>query len=234
MSQTIPPTSRLRRTGPPCGHQVLGLVDPWCLTPSAHRGLNPRAFSSPRYSFPVSCRASSENNGNPASFSAAQTNELKARPISLLPSSKQRQPVASAAVTTPSESELAGSFAPARRETSRQANGAATAAAGAVGEEIQGGREAEGEDAELELSALGRLRGALKDMPDRYWVIFSTSLAFVLCNMDKVNLSIAIIPMAHDFGWSATTVGVVQSSFYWGYALSLLPAGWLCQKFTGT
>ncbi|CAI5988470.1 unnamed protein product [Closterium sp. NIES-65] len=71
-------------------------------------------------------------------------------------------------------------------------------------------------------------------MPDRYWVIFSTSLAFVLCNMDKVNLSIAIIPMAHDFGWSATTVGVVQSSFYWGYALSLLPAGWLCQKFTGT
>ncbi|CAI5972641.1 unnamed protein product [Closterium sp. NIES-65] len=71
-------------------------------------------------------------------------------------------------------------------------------------------------------------------MPDRYWVIFSTSLAFVLCNMDKVNLSIAIIPMAHEFGWSATTVGVVQSSFYWGYALSLLPAGWLCQKFTGT
>ncbi|CAI5518573.1 unnamed protein product [Closterium sp. Naga37s-1] len=235
-SQSLPPTSRLRRTGALSGYQVLRLGDGFCLTSSAqaHRGYIQRTFASPRTSFPASCRASSQNNANSASSPGAQPDEIKTRPIGLVPLSKQRQ-VASAAVTTPAEGELAGSFAPASRETSRQTSGAATIpAAGAVGEELQGRREAGGDDAEAALSALGRLRATLKDMPDRYWVIFSTSLAFVLCNMDKVNLSIAIIPMAHEFGWSATTVGVVQSSFYWGYALSLLPAGWLCQKFTGT
>ena len=34
---------------------------------------------------------------------------------------------------------------------------------------------------------------------------------------DKVNLSVAIIPMAQDFGWSPTVAGVVQSAFFWGY-----------------
>ncbi|KAJ6731841.1 SOLUTE CARRIER FAMILY 17 [Salix purpurea] len=33
-----------------------------------------------------------------------------------------------------------------------------------------------------------------KNIPQRYKLIGSTSLAFVICNMDKVNLSIAIIP----------------------------------------
>lgn len=37
---------------------------------------------------------------------------------------------------------------------------------------------------------------------------------------DKVNMSVAIIPMARDFGWSPSVAGVVQSSFFWGYALS--------------
>ena len=32
---------------------------------------------------------------------------------------------------------------------------------------------------------------------------------------DKVNLSVAIIPMAHDFGWSPSVAGLVQSSFFW-------------------
>lgn len=43
------------------------------------------------------------------------------------------------------------------------------------------------------------------------------TLAFMLCNMDKVNLSVAIIPMSHDLGWPATVSGFVQSSFFWGY-----------------
>ncbi|KAF4392101.1 hypothetical protein F8388_004430 [Cannabis sativa] len=72
-----------------------------------------------------------------------------------------------------------------------------------------------------------------KNMPQRYKLIGTTSLAFVICNMDKVNLSIAIIPMSHQFGWSSSVAGLVQSSFFWGYALSQLPGGWLAKIFGG-
>lgn len=40
-------------------------------------------------------------------------------------------------------------------------------------------------------------------------------VAFMLCNMDRVNMSIAVLPMAAQYGWDATTVGLVQSSFFW-------------------
>ncbi|KAK6151687.1 hypothetical protein DH2020_014322 [Rehmannia glutinosa] len=72
-----------------------------------------------------------------------------------------------------------------------------------------------------------------KNLPQRYKLIGTTSLAFVVCNMDKVNLSIAIIPMSHQFGWNASMAGLVQSSFFWGYALSQLPGGWLAKTFGG-
>lgn len=48
-----------------------------------------------------------------------------------------------------------------------------------------------------------------------------------------MNLSIAIIPMSHQFGWNSSTAGLVQSSFFWGYALSQLPGGWLAKVFGG-
>lgn len=51
--------------------------------------------------------------------------------------------------------------------------------------------------------------------------------------MDKVNLSVAIIPMSHQFGWNASMAGLVQSCFFWGYALSQLPGGWLAKIFGG-
>lgn len=72
-----------------------------------------------------------------------------------------------------------------------------------------------------------------KNLPQRYKIIGTTSLAFVICNMDKVNLSVAIIPMSHQYGWNSSVAGLVQSSFFWGYALSQLPGGWLAKTFGG-
>ncbi|XP_031109487.1 probable anion transporter 6, chloroplastic isoform X2 [Ipomoea triloba] len=72
-----------------------------------------------------------------------------------------------------------------------------------------------------------------KNLPQRYKLIGTTALAFVICNMDKVNLSVAIIPMSHQFGWNSSVAGLVQSSFFWGYALSQLPGGWLAKIFGG-
>ncbi|PNH07310.1 putative anion transporter 4, chloroplastic [Tetrabaena socialis] len=62
--------------------------------------------------------------------------------------------------------------------------------------------------------------------PSRYKLILGTALSFVVCNLDKVNLSVCIIPMAREFGWSPTMVGLVQSAFFWGYMLCQLPGGY--------
>lgn len=36
----------------------------------------------------------------------------------------------------------------------------------------------------------------------------------------QVNMSIAILPMSADFNWNPATVGLIQSSFFWGYLLT--------------
>lgn len=46
-------------------------------------------------------------------------------------------------------------------------------------------------------------------------------------------MSVAIIPMAKQFGWSATISGIVQSAFYYGYTLFQLPSGFLNTRFSG-
>ena len=70
-------------------------------------------------------------------------------------------------------------------------------------------------------------------IPTRYQIVIAMALAFVVCNMDKVNISIAIIPMASQFGWTPATVGFIQSAFFYGYLLAQLPGGYLANKFGG-
>lgn len=69
--------------------------------------------------------------------------------------------------------------------------------------------------------------------PHRWQVVAMMALAFVLCNMDKVNMSVAVIPMAKELGWSATERGLVSSSFFWGYSLTQIPAGWVSTSIGG-
>lgn len=57
--------------------------------------------------------------------------------------------------------------------------------------------------------------------------------AFVLCNMDKVNMSVAVIPMAHELGWTGLERGLVSSSFFWGYTLTQIPGGYISTKIGG-
>ena len=72
-----------------------------------------------------------------------------------------------------------------------------------------------------------------KGAPHRWRVVGMMALSFVLCNMDKVNMSVAVIPMAKELGWTATQRGLVSSSFFWGYALTQIPAGWISTSIGG-
>ncbi|KAL4421693.1 hypothetical protein ABPG77_010637 [Micractinium sp. CCAP 211/92] len=70
-------------------------------------------------------------------------------------------------------------------------------------------------------------------IPHRWQVVGMMALSFVLCNMDKVNMSVAVIPMAKELGWSAMERGLVSSSFFWGYSLTQIPAGWVSTSIGG-
>jgi len=73
----------------------------------------------------------------------------------------------------------------------------------------------------------------MKNIPERFLVVFLCFLSFVICNMDRVNVSVAILPMSKEFGWSQSTVGVIQSSFFWGYLVTQIPGGYLADKYGG-
>ncbi|GIL51685.1 hypothetical protein Vafri_7616 [Volvox africanus] len=64
-------------------------------------------------------------------------------------------------------------------------------------------------------------------------VLLPTALALLLCNMDRICLSVAILPMSAEFGWPASLQGVVQSAFLWGYMATQLVGGALADRYGG-
>jgi ACS family sodium-dependent inorganic phosphate cotransporter len=73
----------------------------------------------------------------------------------------------------------------------------------------------------------------LKEFPRRWLIVLLCYFSFLLCNMDHVNMSISILPMSREFNWSPTTVGLVQSSFFWGYLLTQIAGGIWADKVGG-
>ena len=65
------------------------------------------------------------------------------------------------------------------------------------------------------------------------WLVFMSVLAVYICMIDRIAISIAIIPMAEDNGWSATVQGAVMSAFFLGYVTLQIPAGYLSDRFGG-
>ncbi|CAK7331290.1 unnamed protein product [Dovyalis caffra] len=64
-----------------------------------------------------------------------------------------------------------------------------------------------------------------EEFPKRWVIVILCFSAFLLCNMDRVNMSIAILPMSAENNWNPATVGLIQSSFFWGYLLTQIAGG---------
>jgi ACS family sodium-dependent inorganic phosphate cotransporter len=64
-------------------------------------------------------------------------------------------------------------------------------------------------------------------------VVVMTVLAVYICMIDRIAISIAIIPMAAEHGWSTTLQGAVMSAFFLGYLILQIPAGYLSDRFGG-
>ncbi|MGE0621094.1 MAG: ACS family MFS transporter [Pseudomonadales bacterium] len=69
--------------------------------------------------------------------------------------------------------------------------------------------------------------------PVRYSVVLLAAIAVFICYMDRVVISVAIIPMAADFGWNPEEQGRVLSSFFAGYLLTQVAGGWLAERYGG-
>jgi len=67
----------------------------------------------------------------------------------------------------------------------------------------------------------------------RHTVVLLCFFSTFICYIDRVNISVAIIPMAKEFGWSDTERGIVLSSFFAGYLVTQVLGGWLAQKLGG-
>ena len=70
-------------------------------------------------------------------------------------------------------------------------------------------------------------------IPQRFNLVFYSTLAVIICYIDRVNISVAIIPMQEQFEWSESQVGWIFSSFYLGYMLTMALGGYLSDKFGG-
>ena len=63
--------------------------------------------------------------------------------------------------------------------------------------------------------------------------IGSAALALALCNMCRVAMSVAILPIAREVGWQPAVQGLVQAAFLYGYTASQIQGGVLADRLGG-
>lgn len=67
----------------------------------------------------------------------------------------------------------------------------------------------------------------------RWWMIFLFILCYIVLYMDRSNMSVAGPAMMKQFNWTGTDFGLVSTSFFIGYAGSMIIGGWLADRFGG-
>ncbi|XAR50861.1 Phosphate-transporting ATPase [Bertholletia excelsa] len=70
-------------------------------------------------------------------------------------------------------------------------------------------------------------------VPERFKVVALMACVMCLCNADRVVMSVAVVPLAAKHGWNSSFLGIVQSSFLWGYIFSSVIGGALVDKYGG-
>ena len=70
-----------------------------------------------------------------------------------------------------------------------------------------------------------------KPTKTRWWVLILISVMYLICYMDRSNISVAQPEIAKAFGFSKGQMGVILAAFTWAYALGQVPAGWFGDKY---
>jgi MFS family permease len=76
--------------------------------------------------------------------------------------------------------------------------------------------------------------GVTSEEQKYFWrVVLPTGLTMLVCNMDRICMSVAMIPMSKEFSWSPSVQGLIQSAFLWGYMATTLLGGKLADVHGG-
>ncbi|KAG8194462.1 hypothetical protein JTE90_013220 [Oedothorax gibbosus] len=77
-----------------------------------------------------------------------------------------------------------------------------------------------------------------RSLSKRYTIALMSSLGFVISFGIRCNLSNAVVKMVErkdgkppEFDWSYNTIGLIDSSFFWGYLVTQIPGGFLATKY---
>lgn len=72
-----------------------------------------------------------------------------------------------------------------------------------------------------------------KDTPKRFIIVLGCYFALFITYLARVILSVAMIPMASQYGWSKKVQGSLMAAFYYGYITTQVPAGLSADKYGG-
>jgi ACS family sodium-dependent inorganic phosphate cotransporter len=67
----------------------------------------------------------------------------------------------------------------------------------------------------------------------RYTLVVLCCAATFICYLDRTTISVAIIPMAQQFGWGPERQGTILSAFFIGYMLTQILGGRLADRYGG-
>ncbi|MFD0826819.1 MFS transporter [Neobacillus sp. M.A.Huq-85] len=65
----------------------------------------------------------------------------------------------------------------------------------------------------------------------RNWILALLFLGWSLGNIDRYIMNYAVLSITKDLHLSASTTGILLSSFFAGYAIMQMPGGWLADRF---
>lgn len=88
-------------------------------------------------------------------------------------------------------------------------------------------RSRDGETARASSDGLVSAPSGLKPTRFRWLILGLISVMYLICYMDRSNISVAQPEIANTFGLSKTMLGYVMAAFTWAYAVGQVPAGWL-------
>jgi len=69
--------------------------------------------------------------------------------------------------------------------------------------------------------------------PRRYTIAGLFFLGTLLCYLDRVSISVAIIPLSGQLGYDSRAQGLILSAFFWGYLWPQLAGGWMADRYGG-
>ena len=64
------------------------------------------------------------------------------------------------------------------------------------------------------------------------WIVLGfLSVMYLICYMDRSNITVAGVEIAKEFNLSRAQMGLIFSAFAWAYSLGQIPGGWLGDRF---